>query len=216
MQLDTANTIAALAAVVAALSAIASTVSAIASWKQVRLMRVELDKRERPYIYGYFHEIRRGLIGFVLENKGSVAALNVKTYFEEPAPTLHNDASINSVSVFSNTIAFFPPGESYSVPIGSGGKFLAEGAQTRFKLTLSYQTPAGLVVNDSISFDLDYMRNILSSPPTASEVLENMKGSLDKIRFVMELWRNEQLGPGVLAERGLGEEEGDQAPPRSE
>ena len=208
MQLDITDIIAAIAAVVAGVSAVASMLSAIASMRQVRLMREELDKRERPYIYGHFQDINRGLLAFVLENKGSVAAVNVKSHFEEPAPTMHNGASLNSASIFRNSIAFFPPGASYSVPVALGKDLLAEGRPTEFRLALSYQTPGGREFDETIAFDLSYLGSVRVLPPTAADVLGDLKKPLDKIGLVMEWWRNEELSARVMGEMGLGGDEG--------
>jgi hypothetical protein len=193
MLIEVTDIIATVAAAVAAVSAVASMVSAIASMRQVRLMREELDKRERPYIYGHFQDVNRGLIAFVLENKGSVAAINVNAHFEEPAPMRSDGVSLNTTSVFRNTIAFFPPGERYSVPIDLGKNLLAEGKPQEFTLNLIYQTPGGRVLSESIVFDIGYLASVLASPPTVVDMLGKLKDPLDRISRVTEWWRNDQL-----------------------
>lgn len=192
------------AAVVAAVSAYAAMVSARSSTKQVGLMIEELEKRERPYIYGHFQGSRGAIIHFILENKGSAAAINVKARFEEPAPTKFDGASLNMATLFNNTIAFFPPGESYAVSVDLGKHVFAEGKPTEFKLGLSYETPGGRRFSESIALDIGYLGSVLVPPPTAADVLEQLKRPLDRISSVMEWWRNEQWSAGAM---GLGGDE---------
>ena len=126
MQIDVAIVLAAISAIVGGVSAVASMVSARAAARQVRLMVEEMEKRERPYIYGRFQGSSGAIVSFILENKGSVAAINVKARFEEPAPARFDGTSLNDAALFSNAIAFFPPGESYSLHVDLGKSLFEE------------------------------------------------------------------------------------------
>ncbi len=176
------------AAVVAAISARAAMVSAKASTTQVQLMVEEVEKRERPYIYGHFHAAYGAIVRFSLENKGSVAAIDVKARFEEPAPIQFTELSLNSVALFRNTIPFFPAGERYTVDVDWGMDMFAGGKPTEFKLNLSYQSPGGREIADSIVFDISHLRSILDPPPTTAEALMQHKEALDKLISVMKGW----------------------------
>jgi hypothetical protein len=174
------------AALVAAVSARAAMVSARAATRQVQLMVEEMEKRERPYIYGHFHARYGAVMQFSLENKSGVAAINVRARFEEPAPISFNEISLNSAQLLNNTIEFFGPGERFTVDIDRGMEMFAEGKQTVFKLNLSYQTPGGREIDDSIVFDISYLRSLLDPPPTTAEALMQHKETLDKLISVME------------------------------
>lgn len=195
---------------IAIVTAIIALAAAVAAWQQVRTTRQEMERRDRPYIFGQFEDVGQGLVVFVLENKGTTAANNVHAWFEEPAPTLRNGSSLNTASTFKNIIAFFPPGARYLTPIGNGFDLLAGGKPKQFKLNLSYKTLSGREVVDLIEFDLAYLANVLATPASTAVVLGKLKEPLDKISRVMEWWRNEQWSARAMEEMGLGGEEGDE------
>lgn len=196
--------------IIAIVTAIIALVAAIAAWQQVRTTRQEMDRRDRPYIYGQFQDIGQGLIVFALENKGTTAAINVQVHFDEPAPILANGTSLNTASTFSNAIAFFPPGASYLTPIDIGPQLLAEGKPKQFRLQLSYQTTSGFKIDEHIDFDLAYLASVLRTPPSTAVSLGKLKESLDKIGAVMEWWRNDLWSARAMAEMALEEENGNE------
>ena len=190
MQPEVVNVVAVVATVTAAVGTVVATlvaaVSDRAATRQVQLMVEEMEKRDRPYIYGHFHARYGAVMQFSLENKSGVAAINVRARFEEPAPIRFNEISLNSAQLLNNTIGFFGPGERFTVDIDGGMEMFAEGKPTVFKLNLSYQTPGGREIDDSIVFDISYLRSLLDPPPTTAEALMQHKETLDKLISVMK------------------------------
>jgi hypothetical protein len=117
-----------------------------------------------------------------------VAAINVKARFEEPAPIRFNETSLNSAALFNNTIAFFAPGERFTVDVHLGMDLFEEGKPTKFKMNLSYETLGGRKIEDSIAFDINYLRSVLNPSPNVAEALIEHKETLDKLILGMERW----------------------------
>lgn len=179
MMLNIGDIITILALIVSTVSAIAAMISARAAANQVKLMKEEVEGRERPYIDGSFR-IKGGIAVFPLENRGNAAAINVSASFDGISPDTVMKKSLNEASLFSHVIKFFPAGEQYSHLVAPSHILLADGAPKEFKLKLSYQSVSGRPFSDVIDYNLDYLREVLLPSVTIEELLKKINDTLSE------------------------------------
>lgn len=173
--------LAALASLFAAVSAVASLVQAFEAQKQ-------REMSERPYVMVYFDAAYGGFLSLVITNAGNAPAVDVRIKFD-PGFQIYSGESINNISLFQNPISFLPPGMLHRQLIDASHRFLEKGKPTYFKAHLEYRTPIGDKVNDSIEYNLEYLRDshlpsktIDKSLAEVSEHLKNIYGLFKQIK----------------------------------
>jgi hypothetical protein len=154
----------------AAMSAFANLLQAVETQKQ-------REASERPYVVSYFDGTGSGAICFMIENRGNSPAKDLIIEFS-PSPIDHTGNPLDQISLFTNPISFLPPGQIIRQIIDAGYRFFDQGKPTRFKVTMRYSSIANKPFKESITHDLEYLKQTTHPLKSLGERLKDISDEL--------------------------------------
>ncbi len=170
---------------IAAISAMLSMISAFANLLQAVEVQKQRQSEERPYVIAYFDGASNGAIYFVIENSGNSPAINVNFQFT-PTPVDFANRPLNQISLFARPISFLPAGKVLRQIVDAGYRFLAEGKPTRFSICVNYTSIFHEAYQETLDYDLEYMRQATIPGKTAEDHLKIISEGLDKLVRLLE------------------------------
>ena len=165
---------------IAALTAFFSFISSFATLLQAVETQKQREDLERPYVTGFFDGMSNGAMCFIIENSGNSPAQNVRFKFE-PSPIDFAGRPLASISLFSNPITFLPAGKLIRQIIDSSFRFLEEGKQTKFSVTIKYQSVFGNSYHETIEHDLSYLKQTTLPRKTSEDYLKSLSDQVEKL-----------------------------------
>ncbi len=173
---------------IAAVSAVFAAISSIAGLMQATEAQRQRENLERPYVTSYFEGTNRGGLYLEIQNAGNSPAVNVSFKFI-PEPIDFAGRKLSEVSLFKKPISFMPQGKAYRQIIDVGHKFLADGRPTIYQIKIVYNSVSGQMFDESIDFDLEYLKQSTLPGKTTEENLEDITKQLKDLTEIFRSTR---------------------------
>lgn len=182
---------------VAAITAFFSFISSISTLLQAVETQKQREDLERPYVTGFFEGTSNGAMCFIINNSGNSPAQNIRIKFD-PSPIDFAGRPLQSISLFSNPITFLPEGQIIRQIIDSSFRFFEEGRQTKFSITIKYQSVFGNLYRETIEHDLEYLKQTTLPRKTTDDYLKNISNQIEKLTNTIKEIQRSKSFPIVL------------------